>query len=315
MSLTTFLTAALESALDTGMAAPEDVLRHATPVVLGTSLPRPVWAKLIAACLAAPRTDAKLIVDTVGIGTLCEHVPAPIMWACLSEIAVRALGRGLVAAPPPAPQPVAAPPPQPVPQPVATAPSAPVPTSTPRAPTAPVVPTPSPRAPTAPAVAVTPPLAPAPAVAAPPLDAAGEITRVAAAPLDLAKIAADKSDPRGETTRVGSRPSEPEPLGDPPALPRAPGATSRASQAMSATRRPQASAPASPPKTAPRGTPPPVATRRATTATDFEIETDVSEQWKKPVEAAAVPVDDDQLIDWAQSEETATTGDKYDRKR
>jgi hypothetical protein len=66
---------------------------------------------------------------------------------------------------------------------------------------------------------------------------------------------------------------------------------------------------------APRGTPP--SPRRATTATDFEIETDVGEAWKRP--AATPPpvevVDEDQFIDWTSSEETATSGDKYgDRK-
>jgi hypothetical protein len=64
-----------------------------------------------------------------------------------------------------------------------------------------------------------------------------------------------------------------------------------------------------------RGTPPPP--RRATTATDFEMETDVSDQWKR---AAATPppvevVDEDQLIDWTSSEETATSGDKYGERK
>jgi hypothetical protein len=86
-------------------------------------------------------------------------------------------------------------------------------------------------------------------------------------------------------------------------------------------RRPQAAAVVPPATTStvakpPRGTPP--SPRRATTATDFEIETDVSDQWKRP--AATPPpvevVDEDQLIDWTSSEETATSGDnKYgDRK-
>jgi hypothetical protein len=61
------------------------------------------------------------------------------------------------------------------------------------------------------------------------------------------------------------------------------------------------------------------------TATDFEIETDVNEQWKRaapPVPPAAVDgsgaidvqVDDEQLIDWSSSEETATNNDKYGKR-
>ena len=56
---------------------------------------------------------------------------------------------------------------------------------------------------------------------------------------------------------------------------------------------------------APRRSDPRPPPGRASTATDFEIETDLGEAWKKDAEA----VDDDQLIDWAQSEETQT-GDK-----
>ena len=100
MSFAAFLTAALESALDNGVAAPDDVLRHATPDVLAAHVPRPVWARLIKTCLEAPRVDARLIVETIGIATLCEQVPTKVMWGCLAEIATRALGRGLVASPP-----------------------------------------------------------------------------------------------------------------------------------------------------------------------------------------------------------------------
>ncbi|MBZ0234017.1 MAG: hypothetical protein K8M05_16935, partial [Deltaproteobacteria bacterium] len=98
MALAAFLTAALESALDNGVATPDDVLRHATPDVLAAHVPRPVWARLLKTCLEAPRVDARLVVETIGIATLCEHVPPNVMWGCLAEIAMRALGRGLVAA-------------------------------------------------------------------------------------------------------------------------------------------------------------------------------------------------------------------------
>src|SRR5690606_35132663 len=158
-------------------------------------------------------------------------------------------------------------------------------------------------------------------------DAAAEITRVAHPPADLSKIAAEKSDMRGELTRVGSAPRDPEPLGDPPKPPRAPGATTRANQATQPPtgRRPNASAGAVASAAggfakAARGTPPPTA-RRVSTATDFEIETDVNEQWKRAAPAPGggsgaidIPVDDDQLVDWGTSEETATNNDKYGKR-
>ncbi len=316
MSVAAFLTAALESALDNDVATPEDLLRHATPDVLATHVPRAVWARLLATCLSAPRLDARIIVDTIGVSTLCQHVPVATMWACLAEISTRALGRGLVAAPPSvvaASSPVL-PPPPPVMARVATPPRGTA-VEAGRAAAA--------------AATGTPPRGT--------LDAAAEVTRVAHPPPELSKLAAEKSETRGELTRVvPASGREPEPLGEPPAPPRAPGATTRAAattQPPAAGRRPQASAsaaaaaPASasplgaaPPAKAPRGTPSPA--RRVSTATDFEIETDVNEQWKRtspPVPGAAaveIPVDDEQLVDWTSAEETATSGDKYgDRKR
>jgi hypothetical protein len=69
-----------------------------------------------------------------------------------------------------------------------------------------------------------------------------------------------------------------------------------------------------------RGTP--TSARRVSTATDFEIETDVNEQWKRSggVAPAAsngaidVQVDDVDLVDWSSSEETATNNDKYGKR-
>lgn len=336
MSVAAFLTAALESALDNEVATPDDVLRHATPDVLAAHLPRPVWTRLLTACLTASRLDTQLVVETIGVGTLCEHVPPAIMWGCLTEIAHRALGRGLVAAPPAS----------------AGVATAAVPASSGRAGTAPIIPAPPigsgpvPRAGTdggagigssssaAAARVATPPRGTTlgtdgrPTNGAPPPvhDPAAEVTRIAQPPVDISRLAAERSELRGELTRVGGAPREPEPLGEPPAPPRAPGATTRGASPAAGARRPQAAvgvppaaSSATPPLSkTPRGTPPPTATRRATTATDFEIETDVNEQWKRSAAGSPPPVEvveEDQLIDWASSEETATLGDKYgDRK-
>jgi hypothetical protein len=334
VSFAAFLTAALESALDNDVATPDDVLRHATPDVLAAHVPRPVWARLIKTCLEATRVDARLVVETIGMKTLCESVPNAVMWNCLREIAVRSLGKGLVAAPP-----------------SVEAASAPVAAAALRKELPPVsrVATPphgtkidaSGRVATPPVGALNNAAAKATASAASPVasgtppkgtvqDPAAEITRVAHPPADLSKIAAEKSDLRGELTRVGAPPKseQPEPLGEPPAPPpsRGPGATTRANQATqppASGRRPNASAGAvvAAGTKVSRATTPPSA-RRVSTATDFEIETDVNEQWKRaapPVPgggsgAIDVQVDEVDLVDWSSSEETATNNDKYGKR-
>ena len=100
MSIPQFLTDVLESALDQGIGTPSDVLRHATPEELSKHLPRPVWKALITAALGAPRTDARLVVDTVTVATICKHLPSPIVWNCIAELGNRSLSKPLVAPPP-----------------------------------------------------------------------------------------------------------------------------------------------------------------------------------------------------------------------
>lgn len=102
VNLKAFFVATLSSALDLGIANADDVLRHVTPDVLAAHLPRPLWARLLTACLGAPRVEAQLVVETIGVPNLCEHVPAQIIWSCIQEIGLRALG-GVVIATPTAP--------------------------------------------------------------------------------------------------------------------------------------------------------------------------------------------------------------------
>jgi len=97
-----FFVDAIGGALEHGLAVPDDVLKHVTPDVLAAHLPRSLWAKLLGACLAAPRVDSRLVVDTIGIVDLCANVPGGILWNIVQDVAMRALGRGLVSAPPPA---------------------------------------------------------------------------------------------------------------------------------------------------------------------------------------------------------------------
>ncbi len=294
-----FLSVSLTRALELGLGTPDDVLVHATPDVLSAHLPRAVWTQLLAACLAAPRTDARLVVDTVTIPVLCEHVPEPILWACLAQLATRALGRGLVAPPPPtstasssvvtsaiAPTPSA---------PIAAAPIAPI-AAAPSASMSAVPIAPFAVAPSAP-IATTP-LAPLTSARASTADErTAEVTRIVAAS-SVTAAAPLPATPTRASTENGRKSAEPPPLGDPPAPPRT--ASGSAPRTTLGNRRPQAAAAMAPRRSDPR--PPP---GRASTATDFEIETDLGEAWKKDAEA----VDDDQLIDWAQSEETQT-GDK-----
>src|SRR4051812_26394203 len=100
MSIPDFLTDVLESALDQGIGTPSDVLRHATPEELSKHLPRSVWKQLITAALGASRTDARLVVDTVTIATICKHLPSPIVWNCVAELGGRTPSQPLVAPPP-----------------------------------------------------------------------------------------------------------------------------------------------------------------------------------------------------------------------
>jgi hypothetical protein len=138
MKLKAFFVDALSSALDLGVGKPEDILKYVTPDILAAHLPRPLWARLLTACLGAPKVDATLVIETIGVPNLCEHMPAPIIWACIAEIAHRSLGKELEevvplirtkppTAPPPARVPLAPPPPEAVPQAIRATPSSPLP--------------------------------------------------------------------------------------------------------------------------------------------------------------------------------------------
>jgi hypothetical protein len=93
MNIKAFFVDALGGALELGIGTPEDVLRHITPDILATHLPRPLWARLLTAMLGAPRVDARLIVETIGVANLCEHVPAQIVGGCIAELGARSIGQ------------------------------------------------------------------------------------------------------------------------------------------------------------------------------------------------------------------------------
>jgi hypothetical protein len=288
VNIKSFFVATLSTALDLGIAAPEDVLRHVTTDVLSIHLPRPLWARLLTACLGAPKVDATLVVETIGVPNLCEHIPSPIIWACIAEVARRSLGGQIVVVERPAFNASAAPPAMPS----TGAVIAPMTTSA---------------SSSKPAISLTPPppptlSAPAPMAPPPPMVVGTSIPSPNANP--LADIVA-------ELESEQQRDDRPPP---PPSRARTPtGQRFRQSNtgigrlAANNTRRPQASALPTPVTSTPR--------RGQTESDSFEIESETSvgtkEDWK-----AALAVEEDQLVDWQHTEETVTHGDEYTgRKR
>lgn len=294
-----FFVAALTSALDQGIATSEDVIRHATPDVLAAHLPRPLWARLLTACVGAPRVDAQLVVDTVGVSNLCEHVPAPILWATLAEVAARSLGGVLPTRP-----------------------------ATPLVPSAPAA------APLRPLSVASPPpvetraAAPTPAAIAGPsipasIPAPGAATAAAVDDV-VAELESEErsSNPTRARTPTGQRFRQT--------------STNIGRLAATNARRPQAVAvaperptpPAAPPapirteRTPPPAPPPSAATplatgtaprvrRGETEIEEVEVETNVgAADWR-----ATLSVEDEQLVDWSSSEETVTSDEQFRPKR
>ncbi len=292
MNIKSFFVAALSSALDLGLATSDDVVKHVTPDVLAAHLPRPLWARLLTACIGAPRVDARLVVDTIGVPNLCEHVPQPIMWACIADIAARSLG-GVVAAATttPASRPI-----------VTRTPTNPSVSAQPKAGSLPrSLSTPPP--PEVKPVVATPP-APTPAAMGPSIPSPAS----ASAPLSnlLDELEAEDKDKDKDNHERPTRSRT--------ASQRFRQTNTNIGRLANASnqRRPQAQAavPTPTPTPGPLGIDPPTdrpqsRSRRGESEADFDIETDVSaaskEDWK-----SALSVEDEQLVDWSSSEETMT---------
>ncbi len=285
-----FFVAALTSALDLRIATPEDVLRHVTPEVLAQYLPRPLWARLLTACVGAPKVDAQLVVETIGVSNLCEHVPGTIIWACIAEIGARSLGGQAPATrrePTALTSSSAAGPIRDSAQ-IADAPT------TARAPIKPL----SIGSPPPPETRPAP--APPPSNRGPSIPAPGSGSALAVSVDDVvAELDAESSPPvRGRTptnqrfrqtnTNIGRL------------------------AAANQQRRPQAQA-AAPTQATDPPTEKPRPARRGETEIEVDVETDVGAQdWR-----TALAVEDEQLVDWSSSEETVTTSeaDHAPRKR
>ncbi len=299
MSITLFFVDAFTSALDRGMASANDIIRHVTPEVLSIHLPRNLWARLLTACLGAPRVDANTIVETIGIPNLCEHMPKPLLWTCLAEIAATALGGARASAvmnqvvpPPPAATAGTS---------AGTGAGANHGASGVYGATA-----------AAAGMATTIGLASAPAAPSVPAAAAPRAMRASSPDILLPPPPASTRPPTGpievpEPTDAGRRATASRGLG-----------TSRMTAGAS-SRRPQAGvAPTGPcpvlptPRSAVTPTSMPAQTPRRDEL-DFEIETDLRADWKAGSKDA-IPVDDEQLVDWSANEETST-GSSIDRNK
>lgn len=87
----TFLSEVISAGLEHGTMTPDDLLSRLTPEVLADHLPRAQSAKLLQASLTARSMSPTLIVDTIGVAVLTEHLPVPVLWSCVADAAERAL--------------------------------------------------------------------------------------------------------------------------------------------------------------------------------------------------------------------------------
>jgi hypothetical protein len=285
VNLKAFFVAALSSALDQGIAVPDDVVRHVTPDVLAVHLPRPLWARLLTACVGAARVDAQLVVETIGVPNLCEHVPAQIIWDCIQEIARRSLDGVVMAVPSASSRPTTVPTTSTMltssMSSTMSSGSRPVPLSTPPPPPAAE---PKPAEPKSP-VAVGPSI-PAPGADEPEGRRAQAGQRFRPNNTGVGRLGANITSPRRPQAQATTSPTEPErERGDRGAV--APGGAGDRNGGV------------------PRS-------RRGQTEADYDLETFVGgkDDWK-----TSLAVDDEQLVDWSASDETVTNGEEIGRKR
>ncbi len=88
-----FLSNAISSALDFEVLSPGGVIKHISMDVIAHHLPAILVERLLFASLEAENMNARLVLDTLGVTTLAEHVPDHILWECVAAAAEQSLGR------------------------------------------------------------------------------------------------------------------------------------------------------------------------------------------------------------------------------
>jgi hypothetical protein len=82
-----WLTTLLEEGMRLGVLEPADLLRHMTPSVLATDLPPSMVAKLLQTGLSGGAFSPDVVVSTLGVPALAEHLPFLVLWGCVQQAA------------------------------------------------------------------------------------------------------------------------------------------------------------------------------------------------------------------------------------
>ncbi len=77
----------LEEALRLGVLEPGDLMHHMTPSVLATDLPPSMVATLLQAGLSGTGFTAEVVIGTLGVPALAQHLPFSVLWACVQQAA------------------------------------------------------------------------------------------------------------------------------------------------------------------------------------------------------------------------------------
>ena len=316
-----FLEQVLASGRRNGIVSAEDMLEHATPGLLAEHLPTDLRAALIGASLAATDMNPDMVVDTLGIAALAEHMPEHVLFACITKAAASDVTAGsgktrAVTATIPAAVPDAIPA---VAKPAAKTPK-PAKSSSPKKPgkaatsaksaaTAAVEKT-ADKSPSKPVTKASAGKTAAPTKASPtspkPSTAASRAVTVKPEPLQTGDHTATK-------LTAAAPPEEPEKL---PAPPAPPSAGSKSKSKSKPKSKPNVRAKAKPAVPSKRSTLP--------TRSEFDVDTDVGEDWDADVVVEEFEfVDEADVLgagpldagDWQADEETKAGPSTADRKR
>jgi hypothetical protein len=80
-----WFTQILVAALEEGIAGPQEILGHVTPEIMAASLPPSVLSELLTRSLTTGAMRADHVVSVLPPDLLAEHIPHPVLWACIAE--------------------------------------------------------------------------------------------------------------------------------------------------------------------------------------------------------------------------------------